>query len=228
MIQAVPYLRVSTDDKGQDPERQLEIIGPWAEREGVTLLDVVVDEGTSATKTDPFERPRFIEACEQARAAGAMAIVVECSDRFSRQGAKLDAWAEVELERRYGLKLYRADKPLAQHDTMVGNVGDAIHAEGARGWVREHAKKVRSGMANAKTKGIHVGRPRKDLSAEELTLVDSLRAEGKGWRAIAHAVSRERGAFDVADPAVRRERTVSHMHVRRTVEALQAVTKPIP
>ena len=225
---AVPYCRTSTDDRGQVPERQMEIIRPWAEREGVTLLDPEIDEGTSASKTNPFDRKKFLAACERAKAAGADAIVVECSDRFSREGSKVDAWAEVELERRFGLRLLRADKPLAQHDTMVGNVGDAIHAEGARGWVREHAKKVRSGMANAKKKGAHVGRPRKDLSSAELALVDSLRARGKGWRAIAHAVSRERGAFDVADPAARRARTVSHMHVRRTVEARQAVTKPTP
>jgi hypothetical protein len=63
---AVPYLRVSTDDKGQDPKRQLEVIRPWAEREGVTLLDAVLDEGTSATKTNPFERKKFLGACERA------------------------------------------------------------------------------------------------------------------------------------------------------------------
>jgi DNA invertase Pin-like site-specific DNA recombinase len=212
---AVPYLRCSTDDRGQDPARQLEVIRPWAERESVTLLDPVIDEGTSAMKTDPFERLRFVEACERAKAAGAEAIVVECTDRFSRQGAKIDAWAEVELERRFGLKLYRADKPLAQHGSMVGNVTDSMHAETARAWVLGHATKVRSGMARAKNSGKHVGRPRKDLSPDELAMVVRLRAEGKGWRVIALAVSRARGAFDVADPARRKERLVSHTHVRR-------------
>jgi DNA invertase Pin-like site-specific DNA recombinase len=56
MISALPYLRVSTDDRGQDAERQLEVIRPWAAREGVTLLDAVPDEGTSASKTDPRRR----------------------------------------------------------------------------------------------------------------------------------------------------------------------------
>lgn len=226
MIRAVPYLRVSTDDKGQDPARQLDVIRPWAEREGVTLLDEVIDEGTSASKLDPFERPRFVEACERAKTTGADAIVVECSDRFSRQGAKIDAWAEVELERRYGLRLLRADKPLAQHGAMVGNVSDAIHAEGAAAWVRAHSSKVRSGMAKAKREGKDVGRPPKPLTADELALVERLRAQGKGWRTIALAVSKGRGAFDVADPAKRRERSVSHTHVRRAVEGRRSGTKP--
>jgi predicted site-specific integrase-resolvase len=57
---AVPYLRVSTDDKGQDPVRQMEVIAPWAAREGIELLAAVIDEGTSASKTNPFERERFL------------------------------------------------------------------------------------------------------------------------------------------------------------------------
>src|SRR5262249_33348764 len=135
-------------------------------------------------------------------------------------------WSEVELERRYGLKLFRADKPLSQHGEMVGNVSDAIHAEGAAAWVKAHSSKVRSGMARKKAEGKHIGRPRKDLTAAERALVAKLRAEGMGWRSIALAVSRERGAFDVADPAARRGRCVSHMTVRRAIEARRGVTKP--
>jgi len=224
-VTAVPYCRTSTDDKGQDPARQLEVIGPWAEREGVPLLDPVIDEGTSASKTDPFERKAFVRACEQAKSAGASAIVVECSDRFSRQGSKLDAWAEVELERRYGLRLLRADKGLEQHGSMVGAVTDALHAEGAAAWVRAHASKVRSGMARKRAEGARFGRPAKPLSATELALVAQLRAEGKGWRRCALAVSEARGAFRLADPERRRKVTVSYSHVRRQFEAAGGVSK---
>ena len=217
IVRALPYLRVSTD-KGQDPERQLEIIGPWAEREGVVLLPAVIDEGTSASKTDPFERPRFVDACEQAKAAGAVAVIVECSDRFTRQGSKLDAWAEVELERRFGLRLFRADKTLEQHGSMVGAVTDTVAAEGAAAWVKGHASKVRSWMAKAKKDGARFGRPPKPLSLTELALVARLRAEGQGWRRCALAVSEARGAFRVADPKRSRALRVSHSHVRRALE----------
>jgi DNA invertase Pin-like site-specific DNA recombinase len=115
------------------------------------------------------------------------------------------------------LRLFRADKPLSEHGTLTGDTMDALKAEVAREWAREHSKKVRSGMAKVKRDGAHVGRPRKDLTTDELALVASMRDEGKGWRSIALAVSKKRGAFDVADPAKRRERSVSHMHVRRVV-----------
>jgi DNA invertase Pin-like site-specific DNA recombinase len=220
-VRAVPYLRVSTDDKGQDPERQLEVIGSWAQREGVTLLEAVIDEGTSAWKHDPFSRPKFVRACERAKAEGATAIVVECSDRFSRQGAKLDHWAEIEVERRFGLHVLRASKPLAFHDTFAGNLSDSLTAEGARAWAEGHSDKVRSGMARAKRKGARFGRPPKDLTAAELALVESLRAQGQGWRRCALAVSEARGAFRIADPDKRRRVTVSHSHIRRQFEAAQ-------
>lgn len=186
--------------------------------EGVALIDAEIDEGTSASRTDPFHRKRFIAACERAKREDAVAIVVECSDRFSRQGSKLDAWAEVELERRYGLQLFRADKPLDQHGSMAGNVSDSMNAEGARAWAKGHASKVRSGMARARKDGARFGRPPKPLSSAELALVAKLRADGQGWRRCALAVSEARGAFRVADPVKRRKLTVSHSHIRRAIE----------
>ena len=51
-----------------------------------------------------------------------------------------------------------------------------------------------------------------------------MRSEGAGWRLIALAVSRARGAFDVANPGRRRQLEVSHMHIRRVVGRL-SVTK---
>ena len=218
-LTAVPYLRVSTDDKGQNPRRQLEVIAPWAEREGVELLEPVIDEGASASTLAPFERPRFVKACELARKHGATAIIVECADRFSRQGQKKDGWAEEELERRFGLRLLRADKPLEQHGTMFGDLGDAFKAEFAREWVREHARRVRSGIARAKREGRHVGRPRKVLELEELVLIKRLHASGLGLRRIALKVSELRGAFELADPKRRRNRSISYQHVKRALDA---------
>jgi DNA invertase Pin-like site-specific DNA recombinase len=223
MILSVPYVRTSTDDKCQDPERQLEVIQPWATREGVALLEAVIDEGTSASKTDPFERPRFVEACERARTAGASAIVVECSDRFSRQGAKLDAWAEVELERRYGLRLLRADKSLEQHGSMTAAVTDTIHAESARAWVQAHVSKVRSGMAKARKNGAQFGRPRKSLTGTELALAMRLRTEGLGWRRVAREINRARGALELTDAKRRRAVSVTHTLVQRFVETVAKV-----
>jgi len=226
MTTALPYLRTSTDDKGQDPQRQMEVIRPWAQRERVTLLEPVVDDGTSASTTGPLDRPAFVRACEQAKAAGAAAIVVECADRFTRQGSELDAWARVEVRRRYGLEVYGANRALALHGTTAGNVTNTVDADGAKGWAEAHASKVRSGMARKKAVGAKFGRPSKPLSDAELELVREWRAKDKwGWRRCADELSKKRGAADVYDRAAKRKRSVSHSHVQRCFEAREAVTK---
>jgi DNA invertase Pin-like site-specific DNA recombinase len=97
-------------------------------------------------------------------------------------------------------------------------VTDTMNAEGAAAWVKGHSSKVRSGMAKARKDGATFGRPPKPLTPAEQALVAKLRAGGQGWRRCALAVSEARGAFKVADPDRRRKLTVSHSHVRRSVE----------
>lgn len=63
------------------------------------------------------------------------------------------------------------------------------------------------------------GRPPKVLTPAELELARALHADGAGYRTIALAVSRARGAFEVADPARRKALSVSHMHIRRVLAA---------
>ena len=224
ILKALADPRVSTDDRGQDPLRQRETIDPWAAREGVTLVEPPeIDEGTSASKTNPLERKKFIAACERARREGCVAIVVEVGDRFGRRGSMESAWAEFEMGRRYGLKLWRADKPLAQHGTMLGRVTDTIHDEGAHDWVQKHAEKVRTGMARKKAEGARFGRPPKLLTPAEIDLVLKLRAKKVGWGRCARAVCDERKAHRIVDPDRRRKVEVSGSHVRRVILALPKV-----
>lgn len=217
-MRMVPYIRTSTDDKGQDPERQMVMIRHWAHREDVQLLEAFIDEGTSATKTNPLERPKFQAACEAARAARAAGIVIETDDRFSRQGTKLAGWAETEMELVYGIKLYRADIPLAQHDELAGDLMSSVGALLAREWARKHALRVKGGMERRKAKGLPIGRKPKALTEAELELAIRLRGEGVGWPTVALRVTQARGAHDVADIKLQRERRVSGPTVRRAVE----------
>lgn len=224
-----PYLRVSTDDKDQHPLRQLDVIRPWAHREGIVLLPPVVDEGTSAYKTNPFERPRFVEACETARRVRAEAIVVEMADRFSRQGAKLSAWAEVQLELEYGLKLYCADARVADIGTLSGDMVASIRAEISRENMRVHSARVRSGMAHAKAQGKKVGgAPPKPLSQAEYDLAVRLKLSGKGYNTITVAINDARGALKLSSVEARRRVSVSANHVRHLCDAYMAANNILP
>jgi len=225
---AVAYLRVSTKDKGQNPERQREILQEWCDLHGVELVGSWVDEGTSATKTNPFERSMFLSAVRSAQTNGA-AILVEKHDRFTRQGSHEFGWAITELKRSEpSVELWVASKggPEDQDREFIGAVTDAMEAESASKWARDHGARVRSGMRTAKKAKKHVGRPRKALSVDEFDLARELQLQGKGVRAIATHINRVRGLYDRADPenAIRKHgvrKSLVHQYLAgdRTVES---------
>lgn len=223
-MKLVGYLRVSTDDKGQRPERQKEKIDRWAGNEqGVRVVAWIVDEGMSASKTNPFERPKFMETVEAAVGAGADGLVVEKGDRLTRQGNEEFGWAVVELRRRFALKVVCADLPLDQQDVMGGRVKRALDAEMAHEWSKTHAERVLGGMKLTETEGTKsgkpIGAPRKVLSEDELALVVKLNAEGLGSRRIAGEISRRRGVEEVYDRKAKRRRSVSEWKIRQVLKA---------
>ena len=200
---AVLYLRVSTEDKNQNPERQRSDLLAWCQGEGVEAVGVVVDEGTSATKTNPFERPRFLDAMQIAQEHGA-AILVLTHDRFTRQGSDEAAWARVEMKRQTPpVALWVASKGGVedQDREVVAALIDTVNAETDRKWAKDHGRSVASGMRQAKMEGRHIGRPRKVLSADELRLAMELHAAKKGVRHIASVINGRRGLYRRADVA---------------------------
>lgn len=219
---AQPYLRTSTDDKGQDPLRQMLPIGTWAQATEHMLLEPVVDEGTSGRNVGPFERSAFVEAVRRAKAAGAV-LVVETPDRLTREGSEVCAWVKVELRNRFGVDLRFADE-IAGNRT-ADRLLRSVKADAAAEWWEDHRKKIISGMARKKAEGATFGRPRRELTEAELGVVQAMRDAGKGWRVIAFELSAARGAFEVADPAVRKRRLVSYGTVRRRFEEAQALQK---
>lgn len=199
---AVFYLRVSTDDKGQKPERQKEILDDWCKAHGVEPIGSFIDEGTSATKTNPFERRVFETVVKCAQANGAV-ILVEKHDRFTRQGSHEFGWAITELKRQLPpVKLWIASKgsPEDQDREFLGALQDAMESESASKWARDHGSRVKSGMRTAKRSGVHIGRPKKCLTQDELDLAKKLQGEGKGVRAITTQINKARGLYDRADP----------------------------
>lgn len=218
-MKAVPYLRVSTDDKGQDPGRQLMTIKPWATQHNVELLTPIVDEGTSASKTDPFKREKFLEAIQAAKLNGANAILVENIDRFTRRGAKLNGYYKVHLEVQFKLKLWCADRSIENQDSGQGELIESVQAYIGREKSETLSRRVREGMARAKAKGKHMGQPPKKLSALERDLAARLHEDGLGWDSIAMKINELRGAHNIATPDIRKKKSVSGATVRRAFHA---------
>lgn len=213
---AQPYCRTSKDDAGQDPKRQMDVIKPWAEREGISLLPPVIDEGTSAHKVSPFERPKFREAVRLAAKHKADGVVFESIDRMTREGIKMWYRTAFKLEDNYGLELHWADMPLAMQEGMAGQVILAVRAGMAHDIAKRMSESTKSGLERAKAKGKKLGRPRKHIGEDEVRLAIRLK-ERMGWDSVAHEINRRRGVFEIVDPKSRKKRSTSGASLRRAV-----------
>lgn len=218
-MKVVAYCRVSTDDLGQDPQRQAELIRGWAKANNIEVAAVVLDEGTSGS-VSPFSRPKVKEAVRIAKEQACDGLVVETADRWTRAGVEDGVMTRAALMQEHRLKLFMVDVPFGW-DKMFQDIMLAIRDAMAEDWLRRHRARVSQGLRRAKEKGWPEGRPgrppKEPLNLEERQMVLGLIESGKGSRTIAHAVSEGRGAFSVADPAVRKDRSVSEVWVRRQV-----------
>lgn len=214
-MKAVPYYRVSTDDKGQDPSRQAALCDPWAQQNQVALTRPVIDEGTSASKTDPYQRPAFLQAIALAKLEKANAILVENIDRFSRKGSKMTGYYKVKLELEHKLKLWCADRSMEAQDSSSGELIESVQAFIGREKSEVLSRRVKEGMAKAKARGVHLGQPPKKLSQPEKDLASKMQEEGHGFGAIAAKINEARGVHLIATPEVRRRKSVSEATVRR-------------
>lgn len=177
----MPHYRCSTDDRGQDPLRQDGACRPWATRHGFVLLNPVVDNGTSAFKTLALDRPKFVEACERAKAAGCEGLLLESPDRFSRVDPFRAIWETVEVFDRYGLAIYFASAPLELQTTFAGKLLLFVQLAMSHDWAVGHASKVQLGMEKKKAEGVKFGRKTKDLTPAEWEWFDGEREKGAGF-----------------------------------------------
>lgn len=219
-LQVVEVRRVSTDDKGQDPARQKELNESWAREHGVEIVGTVTDEGTSAWKKgqdNPYERESVRESVALAQKHKAQGLLFETPDRFTRAGPKIMAWAEIELERQHGLKVYFADQGApAKQSGFMGELTQTVKGSLARQESEQKSRRNKEAAVRAKANGTRLGRPEKELTAEQVQEIIQLKDEkGWGWNKIADRISKLRGVDLVASEDAKRKRRVSYGHVRR-------------
>lgn len=203
----IGYCRTSTDDKGQDPLRQRDVIERWAE--GVAsdgrprqVVAWVIDEGTSGG-TDPFQRQHVLEAINLAEENHCDGIVVEAVDRWTREGMRKLALTEFFLDLDHKLCLEVADLPPGM-DEFTREIITGLMAACAREFRRRLRESVTAGLARAKAKGWPRGRPgrkpKPGFSDREKNLIRGMVfEEGLGVDKIALELSKLRGAWDCTD-----------------------------
>ena len=170
------YARVSTSDKGQDPEMQLRELREHCKRRGWEIVGEYVDVGVSGSKDS---RPQLNRLFAAAHRRQCDAVLVWKLDRFGRSLKHLvNALAEFESLGVAFISLKESLDLTTPAGRLMFGIISAM-AEFERDLIRE---RVRSGIANRRSKGLRVGRKPIVLEAGRLA---TMRAEGLTIRQMA-------------------------------------------
>jgi DNA invertase Pin-like site-specific DNA recombinase len=170
------YGRVSTLDKGQDVNLQLNELREYSQRRGWEITGEYVDNGVSGAKES---RPELNRMMVDAKKRNFDVIAVWKLDRFGRSLkqlvmtlADLESLGVAFVSLRDGFDLSTPSGRLMFQ--IIGAMG-----EFERNLIRE---RVRAGMAHARAKGRKLGRAKVHV---DMNSVEVRRANGESLRAIA-------------------------------------------
>jgi DNA invertase Pin-like site-specific DNA recombinase len=164
------YARVSTVDKNQDPELQLERLRDYARAHNWEIAEEYIDYASGAK----WNRPAFQKIMEDARKRRIDAILVVRLDRFSR--SVIDLENSLQEMKRHGVDFICTEQPI-DTSTPQGNL--IFHILGAIAeFERELIRmRVTEGMQKAKRDGKRIGRRRIEIGQD--VLLKAIQ-EGKG------------------------------------------------
>ncbi len=173
---AALYARVSTDDRGQDPETQLRQLREYAGRRGFAVAGEFVDYA-SGTRND---RPQFKKLMEAARWREVDVVLVWRYDRFARSTqALVNALMEF---RALGVDFIsyqeNVDTTTPQGELVFGMMANLAQFESSL-----IGERVRAGMARARAQGKRVSRP--PIPAATRKKIEELAAAGRSINGIA-------------------------------------------
>jgi len=184
-MNAALYARVSTRDKGQDPEMQLTELREFAAKRGWQIAGEFVDVGVSGSKDS---RPQLDAMMRLAKTRKLDVIAVWKLDRFGRSLRHLvDALAELNAVGCAFVSLRDNLDLTTPAGRMMFHVIGAM-AEFERELIRE---RVKAGLAHARSKGQRLGRPKiRREHDEDAKVIRRMRAEGESYGEIAEALGR--------------------------------------
>ena len=178
------YARVSTSDKGQDPEMQLRELREYCQRRDFTIAGEYVDVGVSGSKDS---RPELNKLMLDAAKRKFDAVVVWRFDRFARSVSHL--LRALETFRSVGIEFVSYSEAI-DTSTPVGKMTFTVLgavAELERSLIIE---RVRAGVRNARAKGKRLGRPR---VAVDRGRIARLRDSGASWSEVCDATGLSAG-----------------------------------
>ena len=169
------YARVSTEDKGQDPETQMDIIREIANRRGYEIEGEYMDFKSGKDANRP-QWKILMEKVEREEIDGIMALRL---DRVMRSVKHL--CDTIEVIKKHNARLIFSDMefdPKNPNSQLTINILSAI-AE----WEREIiSTRTREGMQHRIAKGQKFGKAQRELPIRKIAL---MRMNNMGWQSIA-------------------------------------------
>jgi DNA invertase Pin-like site-specific DNA recombinase len=151
------YARVSTDNKGQDPENQLRQLREWCASAGHELVQEYVDKesGRKGTKS----RKQFAVLFEDAHRRKFDCVLFWALDRFTREGM-VPTIMYLQRLASYGVGFHSYTEPhLATDNELVGGILLALLASLAKQEAKKISERTKAGLARARAQGKRLGRP---------------------------------------------------------------------
>jgi len=146
------YARVSTDDRGQDPETQLRLLREYADRRGFEVMGEFVDHASGRSE----ERPNYRRMLGAVRKRELDVVLVWRYDRFARSTqALINALKEFQAR---GVDFISYQENV-DTTTPQGEMVFSMMASLAQFESSLIGERTRAGMARARAQGKHVGRP---------------------------------------------------------------------
>ena len=174
------YARVSTRDKGQDPENQVHQLREFAEKHG-TVYKVFTEE-VSGGKSD---RSEFKQMLLEAYQKKFDLVVFWRLDRFSREGA-LPTLKYLKELRDHGVNYKSFTEPYLDSLGPFGDVIVSMLATIAAQDLIKISENTKAALAKKQAAGVKLGAPSK--GEEVIAQARELKGEGKSNGVIARAL----------------------------------------
>jgi DNA invertase Pin-like site-specific DNA recombinase len=150
------YARVSTDDRGQDPENQLAELRAWCAAAGHEIVAEYVDHASGGKGAD--KRPQFAAMLDAAHRRQFDLLLVWALDRLSREGM-VPTIGHLQRLAAAGVAFHSYTEPLLSTDNeMIRDIVVAVMASLAKMERQKISERTKAGLERARAKGKRLGR----------------------------------------------------------------------